>query len=147
MEFNSGFKGLNPEHRVSRFSKTATEVQQNSTRHHFAKTVKFSQLTYNEHRKLEADSPSTDSATPAKTGFNGNPVKDKKTELRKCDRDNTKASGTMTCKFKWHSIKCRTWHLCFCSSDPTGYYTSIDHGHFRHRTVNKVNGHEVDDRR
>lgn len=128
-------------------SKTTTEVQQNSTQQHFAKTVKFSQLTHNEHCKIEADSPSTDSAPPAKTGFNGNPVKYKKTELRKCDQGNIMASGTMTFKFKWHSIKCRTWHLCFGSSDPTGYYTSKDHGRIRHRTVNKVNGYGVDDRR
>jgi hypothetical protein len=53
----------------------------------------------------------------------------------------------MTCKFKWHSIKCRIWHLCFVSSDPTGYYMSIDHGRILHRTLNKVNGYGVDDRR
>jgi hypothetical protein len=97
--------------------------------------------------KLEADSPSTDSAAPAKTGFNGNPVKEKKTELRKCDQGSIKASSTMTCKFKWPSIKCRICHLCFGSSDPTGYYTSTDHNRIRHRTVNKVNGYGVDDRR
>jgi len=69
---------LKPRPQSADSSKTTTEVQQNSKRHNFAKTVKFSQLTHNEHCKLEADSPSTDSAAPAKTGFNGNPVKDKK---------------------------------------------------------------------